>query len=82
MSNLTFKNFKMFDILSIESNTCIRTPEPTELGESDSMYILADWLYDASFNNMVSHEIYTTLSTSLGTIPIIDKWYRNLFIIN
>ena len=43
MSNLTFNNFKIFDILNKESNTCIRTPEPTELGELDSMYILADW---------------------------------------
>ena len=62
MANLTFKNLKIFDIINKESNTFIRTPEPTELGELDSMYILADWLYDASENNMVSQERYINLS--------------------
>ena len=31
MSNLTFKNLKLFDIINKESDTFIRTPEPTEL---------------------------------------------------
>ena len=78
MSNLTFKNLKIFDIINKESNTFIRTPEPTELCELDSMYILANWLYDASKNNMVSQERYINLSTYLDTIPIIGKYHRNL----
>ena len=48
MSNLTLKNFKMFDIINKESSTFIRTPEPSELCELGSMYILADCLYYAS----------------------------------
>ena len=44
-------------------------------------YILADWLYDASLTNMVSQEIYTTLSTYLDTIPTIGKYHRNIVII-
>ena len=80
MSNLTFKNLKLFDIINKESTTFIRTPEPTELGELDSMYILADWLYDASQNNMVSRERYINLSTYLDTIPLIGMYYRNIFI--
>ena len=80
MANLTFNNLKIFDIINQESNTFIRTPEPTELGELDSMYILADWLYDASLNNMVSQERYINLSIFLNTIPIIDIYFRNLSI--
>ena len=80
MSNLTFKNLKIFDIINKESNTFIRTPEATELGELDSMYILADWLYDASLNNMVSQERYINLSRFLNTIPIIGIYFRNLSI--
>ena len=78
MSKLTFKNLKIFDIINKESNTFIRTPEPTELGELDSMYILADWLYDASENNMVSQERYINLSKFLNSIPIISMYFRNL----
>ena len=42
MSKLTFNNLKLFDISNKQSNTFIRTPEPTELCELDSMYMLAD----------------------------------------
>ena len=80
MSNLTFNNLKIFDIINKESDTIIRTPEPTELGELDSMYILADWLYDSHFNNIISQERYINLSKYLDTIPIINLYYRNLFI--
>lgn len=80
MSNLTFKNLKIFDIINKESDTIIRTPEPTELGELDSMYILADWLYDAHFNNIISQERYINLFKYLDTIPIINLYYRNLSI--
>ena len=41
MSNLSFKNLKLFDISNKASDTFIRTPEPTELCELDSMMILA-----------------------------------------
>ena len=73
MSQLTFNNLNMFDILNKQSITCIRTPEATELCELDSMYRLADWLYYASRNIMVSQDIYIHLSTYLDTIPIIGK---------
>jgi hypothetical protein len=39
MSKLTFKKLKLFDIINKQPHTCIRTPEPTELCELDSMYI-------------------------------------------
>ena len=82
MSNLTFKNLNCFDIINKESNTFVRTPEPSELGELDSMYILADWLYYASLHKLVSQERYINLSNYLDTIPIIGKYHRNLCIIN
>jgi hypothetical protein len=80
MSKLTLKNLKLFDVLITQSNTCIRTSEPTELGEVDSMYILADWLYWASLNNMVSQERYINLSTDLDTIPVTGEYHRNIFL--
>ena len=78
MSNLTFKNLKIFDIINKESDTIIRTPEPTELSEIEGLYILVDWLYDAHFNNIISQERYINLSKFLDTIPIINLYYRNL----
>ena len=81
MSKLTFENLKVFDIINIQPITFIRTPDPTELCELDSMHILADWLYYASQNNMVSRERYIHLSTYLDTIPIIGKYRRTLLII-
>ena len=80
MSNLTFKNLKIFDIINTESHTFIRTPEPTEICELDSMYILADWLYYASQNNIVSQERYINLSNYLDTIPVIGLYFHSLFI--
>ena len=44
MLKLTLKNLKLFDNLNKETNTFIRTPEPSEVCELDSMYLLADWL--------------------------------------
>ena len=58
MSKLTSTKLQLFDILNKQSNTFIRTPEPTELCALDSMYILADWLYYAYLNHMVSQEIF------------------------
>ena len=82
MSNLLLNNLKLFDILNKASDTVIRTPEPSEPCELYSMYILADWLDDAPFNNMVSQEIYKQLSTYLDTIPVIGMYYGNRCIIN
>jgi hypothetical protein len=82
MSKVTFKNLKLFDIINKQSHTFIRTPEPSELCELDSMYILADWLYYAYCNNLVSQERYINLSNYLDTIPIIGKYHRNLFLVN
>ena len=82
MSNLTFKNLRTFDIINKESDTFIRTPEPTEICELDSMYLLADWLYYASLHKLVTQERYINLSNYLDTIPIIGKYHRNLCIIN
>ena len=80
--NLTCKNLKLFDIIDKQCNTFIRTPEPTELCELDSMMLLADWLYCASLDNMVSQERYINLDKYLDTIPSIGKCHRNLSIIN
>jgi hypothetical protein len=64
MSKLTPDNNDLFYILNTQSNTFIGTPEPTDLGELDSMYVLADWLYWASLNTMVSQEIYKFINLS------------------
>ena len=42
------------------------------------MYILADWLYDASQNHMVSQERYKQLSKYLDTIPLVGMYFRNI----
>ena len=54
MLKLSLKNLKLFDNRNKETNTCIRTSEPSEVCEPDSMCLLADWLYWASQNNLVS----------------------------
>ena len=76
--NLTLNSFPLFDLSHKQSNTCIRTPEPTELCELYSMYILADWLYYASQNTIISQDIYLKLPTYLDTTPSIGKYHRNL----
>ena len=48
MLKLTLKMFNLFDTINQETTTFIRTPEPSEVCELDSMYSLADWLYWAS----------------------------------
>jgi hypothetical protein len=78
MLKLSLKNLKLFDIINKESNTFIRTPEPSEAGELDSMYLLADWLYWASLNNLVSQERYINLSTYLNTIPSVGEYFKML----
>jgi hypothetical protein len=78
MLKLSLKNLKLFDIINKESNTFIRTPEPSEAGELGSMYLLADWLYWASLNNLVSQERYINLSTYLSTIPSVGEYFKML----
>jgi hypothetical protein len=48
MSKVALKKLNLNEILTTQSHTLIRTPEPTELGEVDSMCTLADWLNWAS----------------------------------
>ena len=73
MLKLTLKNLKLFDIINKETNKFIRTPEPSEACELESMYLLADWLYWASINNLVSQERYIELSKYLNTIPTVGE---------
>jgi hypothetical protein len=80
MFTLTIKSLKLFDIINKQSNTFNRTPEPTEIGELESMYISADWLYYASLNSLVSQERYISLSNYLDTIPVNGKYHRNVFL--
>ena len=77
MSKLTFNTSKIVDILNKRSNTFIRTPEPTELCELDSMMILADWLNSASRDHVISQDIYIYLSKYLNTIPNIGEYHLN-----
>ena len=44
MLKFTLKNLTSFDNIHKETNTFIRTPEPSEACELESMYVLADWL--------------------------------------
>ena len=78
MLKFTFKNLKLFDKINKETNTFIRTPEPSEACELESMYVLADWLYWASLNNLVSQERYINLSTCLNTIPSVGEYFSML----
>ena len=78
MLNLTLKNLKLFDNINKAINSFIRTPEPSEVCELDSMYILADWLYWASLINIVSQERYINLSTYLNTVPSVGEYFRML----
>ena len=71
MLKLSLKNLKLFDNINKETNSFIRTPEPSEVCELDSMYLLADWLHWASQNNLVSQERYKNLSEYLNTIPSV-----------
>ena len=78
MLKLSLKNLKLFDNINKETNSFIRTPEPSEVCELDSMYLLADWLYWASQNNLVSQERYKNLSEYLNTIPSVGEYFRAL----
>ena len=78
MSKLTFNTSKIVDILNKRSNTFIRTPEPTELCELDSVTMLADWLYSASRDNVFSQETFIHLSNYLDTIPSIGEYHLNI----
>ena len=78
MIKLTLKMFNLFDTINQETNTFIRTPEPSEVCELESMYVLADWLYWASLNNLVSQERYINLSKYLNTIPTVGEYFRIL----
>ena len=60
MLKLTLKNLKLFDSTNTDTNTFIRTPEPSEACELESIYLLADRLYWASLHNLVSQERYKT----------------------
>ena len=62
MLKLTLKNLQLCDEINKETNSFIRTPEPSEACELDAMHLLAGWLYWASHNNLVSQERYTNLS--------------------
>ena len=44
MLKLPMKHLKLFDNSNKESNSFIRTPEPSEVCELDSMGVLANWL--------------------------------------
>ena len=83
MLKLTLKNLKVFDNINKETNNFIRTPEPSEVCELDSMYLLADWLVWAYQNNLINQERYTNLSTYLHTIPSVGEYLsfisHNLF---
>ncbi len=40
MLKLSLKNLKLFDNINKDTNNFIRTPEPSEVCELDSMYVL------------------------------------------
>ena len=58
MLELSLNNVNLLDSINKANNAFIRTPEPSEVCEFDSMHVLADWLYWASQNNLVSQERY------------------------
>ena len=73
MVKLTLKHLKLCGVIQKETETCIRTPEPSEACELASMYILADWFCWASLNHLVSQERCVNLSTYLSTIPSVGE---------
>ena len=78
MLKLTRKSLSLFDITNKETIIFIRTPEPSEACELESMYILADWLHWASLNNLISQERYINLSAYLNTIPSVGEYFKIL----
>ena len=76
MLKLTLKMFNLFDTINQETTTFIRTPEPSEVCELDSMYSLADWLYWASQNNLLIQERYNSISEYLNTMPTVGESFR------
>ena len=54
--------------MNTETTNFIRTLEPSEACELESMYVLADWLSYASENILVSQERYQMLLEYLNTI--------------
>ena len=65
-------------MINKETNTVVRTPEPSEAGELESMYVLADWLYWASNDNLVNQDRYIELSKYFNTIPSVGEYFRML----
>ena len=79
MVKLTLKHLKLCGVIQKETETCIRTPEPSEACELASMYILADWFCWASLNHLVSQERCVSVSTYLNTIPSFGENFRILY---
>ncbi len=74
---LTMKNLRIFNHLNSEG-CVIRTPEPSEIGELDSRYRLAYWLYNAARENTVSKNQYIRHADYLDEVPLVSGYFRLL----
>ncbi len=76
-SKLTMKNLRIFN--SIDPEGCvIRTPEASEVGELDSRYRLAYWLYNAARKGKVSKKQYYRHAEYLDHVPLVSSYFRLL----
>ncbi len=56
----------------------IRTPEASEVGELNSRYRLADWLYSVSMHSQISGKQYLRNAEYLDTVPLVSDYFRLL----
>ena len=74
---LTMKNLRIFNSVN-PSGRVIRTPEVSEVGELDSRYRLADWLYQVSAKRKISEKQYIRHAEYLDSVPLVGDYYRLL----
>ena len=71
------KNLRIFNSLNSEGRV-VRTPEVSEVGELDSRYRLADWLYCVSTQSRITDKQYIRHSKYLDTLPLVGDYFRFL----
>ncbi len=74
---LTMKNLRIFNSMNSEGQV-IRTPEASEVGELDSRYRLADWLYCVATQIKITDKQYIRHAKHLDSLPLVGDYFRFL----
>jgi hypothetical protein len=72
---LTMKNLRIFNSMNSEGQV-IRTPEPSEVGELNSKYRLANWLHCVASQNKITDKQYIRHADYLDSIPLVGDYFR------